>query len=76
MLTAMAWSTIVKQRWRRLGLVDHIRTRIGNSGVNIFQGQASDPTAKARVTSVALQEPIADPSLLARIPLRYCVFDE
>jgi hypothetical protein len=76
MLTVTARSTIVKQRWRRLGLVDHIRTRIGNSGVEIFQGEASGPAAKARVTSVALPEPIADPSLLACILLGHCVFDE
>jgi hypothetical protein len=76
MLTATARSTIVKQPWRRLGLVDHIRSRIGNSGVKMFQGEASDPAAKASVTSVALLEPIADTSLLACILLRHCVFDE
>jgi hypothetical protein len=76
MLTATARSTIVKQPWRRLGLVDHIRSRIGNSGVKIFGGEASDPAPKARVTSLALPEPIADTSLLACILLRHCVFDE
>jgi hypothetical protein len=43
--------------------VDHIRTRIGNSGIKIFQGEASDPAAKARVTTVALPAPIGDPGL-------------
>jgi hypothetical protein len=76
MLTATARSTIVKQRCRRLGLADHVRTKIGNSGVKIFQGEASDRAAKARVTSVALPEPIADPSLRACILLGHCVFDE
>jgi hypothetical protein len=76
MLTATARSTIVKQHWRRLALVDHIRTRIGNSVVKILQGEASDPAAKGRVTSVALPEPIADPSLLPCVLLGHCVFDQ
>jgi hypothetical protein len=75
-VTATAGSTIVTWRWRRLGLVDHIHTRIGNSSVKIFQGEASDPAAMARVTSVALPEPIADPRLLACILLGHCAFDE
>jgi hypothetical protein len=75
-LTATARSTIVKQRWRRVGLVDHIRTRIGNSGVKVFQGEASNPATKARVTTMAILEPIADPSLSACILLGHCFFDE
>jgi hypothetical protein len=76
MLTATSRSIIVKQRCRRLGLLDHLRTRTGNSGVKIFQGEGSDPAAKARVTSVALPEPIAGPSLRACILLGHSVFDE
>jgi hypothetical protein len=44
MLTATARSTIVKQGWRGLGLVGHVRTRISNSGVKMFQGEASWPS--------------------------------
>jgi hypothetical protein len=76
MLTATARSTFVNQRWRRLGPADHIRTRIGNSVVKILQGEASDRAAKARVTSVALPEPIADPSLLPCVLLGHRVFDQ
>jgi hypothetical protein len=75
-LIAITRSTILKQRWRRLGLVDDICIRMGNSGVKIFQGEAGDPAAKARVMSVAVPEPMADPSFLAYILLGHCVFDE
>jgi hypothetical protein len=76
MLTATAESTIVKQGCRQLGIVDHIRTRIGNFRVKIFQGEAKDAEERTRVGSVALPEPIADPHLLASIILGHCFFDQ
>jgi hypothetical protein len=70
-----AKSIKLKEGYKGLGIVDHIRTRASSSGVKIYNHEARDAEAKKNVVSVALPEGIFDSPLLAPGVLGHCNFD-
>jgi hypothetical protein len=65
---------MIKEGYRWLSIIDHVRTRVSNS-VKIDKCEARDGEAKKKVGSVALPEALADSRLLAPIILGHCGFD-